>query len=112
VIKSVEDHSRVENERNVLNRFQHRTQYLRPLIDEIDEPSTPVTIPLQYLQGNLLEASIAKTLNRSELKYVSRCVLEALKILHEDIFVHTGTTLALISDGLCVTNGCSRCQAG
>jgi hypothetical protein len=32
-------------------------------------------------------------LNRRELKYVSRCVLEATKTLHEDGFVHTGTML-------------------
>jgi serine/threonine protein kinase len=90
VIKSVQDHPRVENERNVLKRFQYRTPYLRPLIDEIDEPSVPVTIALKYLQGDLLDASVAKTLNRRELKYVSRCVLEAMKTLHEDGFVHTG----------------------
>ncbi|KAI1669890.1 Serine/threonine protein kinase [Pyrenophora tritici-repentis] len=89
VIKSVLDHPRVENERNVLKRFQHRTPHLRPLIDEIDELSFPVTIALRYLQGDLFDASVAKTLNRRELKYVSRCVLEAMKTLHEDGFVHT-----------------------
>jgi serine/threonine protein kinase len=90
VIKSVLGHPRVENERNALKRFQHRTPHLRPLIDEIDEPSLPVTIALKYLHGDLLDASVAKTLNRRELKYVSRCVLEAIKTLHEDGFVHTG----------------------
>ncbi|KAF1912983.1 putative serine/threonine protein kinase [Ampelomyces quisqualis] len=89
VIKSVKGHPRVENERSVLRRFQHRTPYLRPLIDEIDEPSIPVTIALKYLQDDLLNASITKTLNRKELKFVLRCVLEALKTLHEDGFVHT-----------------------
>ncbi|RYN85812.1 hypothetical protein AA0119_g13090 [Alternaria tenuissima] len=89
VIKSVLDHPRVENERDVLKRFQHRTPYLRPLIDEIDEPFFPVTIALRYLQGDLLDASVARSLNRRELKHVSRCVLEALKTLHEDGFVHT-----------------------
>jgi serine/threonine protein kinase len=93
VIKSVLNHPRVENERNVLKRFQHRTPHLRPLIDEIDEPSFPVTIALMYLQRDLLDASVAKTLNRRELKYVSRCVLEAIKTLHEDGFVHTGILL-------------------
>lgn len=67
--------------------------YLRPLIDEIDDPSVPVTIALKYLQRDLLDASVGKTLNRRELKYVSRCVLEALKTLHEDGFVHTGIML-------------------
>ena len=104
VIKSVLDHPRVENERDILKRFQHRTPYLRPLIDEIDEPSFPVTIALRYLQGDLLDASVARILNKRELKHVSRCVLEALKTLHEDGFVHTGMLLSWLSDKYCVTD--------
>jgi hypothetical protein len=111
VIKSVLDHPRVENERDVLQRFQHRTPYLRPLIDEIDEPTFPVTIALKYLQGDLLEASVARTLNRREVRHVSRCVLEALKTLHEDGFVHTGTLLPELNDKFCVTDRWYRCQA-
>jgi len=111
VIKSVLDYPRVENERDVLKRFQHRTPYLRPLIDEIDEPTLPVTIALKHLQGDLLEASIARTLNRQELKHVSRCVLEALKTLHEDGSVHTGTLLSGLHDKFCVTDRRYRCQA-
>lgn len=63
---------------------------LRPLIDEISEPSTPSTIVLKYLEDHLLNSSITKTLNRKELKYVSRGILEALKVLHENRYVHTG----------------------
>lgn len=74
----------MENERNVLRHFQDRTPYLRPLIDEIEEPSDPPTIVLKYLEDHLLNASIKKTLNRRELKYVSRRILEALKVLHEE----------------------------
>ena len=54
VIKSV----RVENERNVLRRFQERTPYLRPLTDDIEEPSEPITIVLRYLDDTLQNASI------------------------------------------------------
>jgi serine/threonine protein kinase len=104
VIKSVQGHPRVENEKKVLRRFQHRTPYLRPLIDEINELFVPVTIVLKHLQGDLLDASVAKTLSRRELKYVSRCVLEALKALHEDGFVHTGIMLPRNRDMLWVTN--------
>jgi hypothetical protein len=71
----------VENERDVLKRFKDRTPYLRPLIDEIEEPSDPSTIVLKYLEDHLLKASIKNTLNRKELKYVSRRILEALKVL-------------------------------
>ena len=90
VIKSVQNHPRVENERDVLKRFQDRTPYIRPIIDEIKEPSMPVTIALRYLQSDVLRETITKTFNRKELKYVSRCILEALSLLHEDGFVHTG----------------------
>ena len=93
VIKGVQGHPRVENERDVLISFQDRTPYLRPLIDEIEEPPDPPTIVLKYLEDNLLNASIKKTLNRKELKYVSRRILEALKVLHEDCYVHTGKSL-------------------
>jgi serine/threonine protein kinase len=109
VIKSVRDHPRVENERNVLRRFQHRTPYLRPLVDEIDDPSLPVTIVLKHMKGDLLDASIARTLNRRELRHVSRCVLEALKTLHEDGFVHTGMRLPCLSDVALIANEFLRC---
>ncbi|MCJ1403023.1 hypothetical protein MMC11_006245 [Xylographa trunciseda] len=93
VIKSVRGHPRVENERDILGHFQYRTHYLRPLIDEIEEPSDPLTIVLKHLDDHLLHASTKKTLNRKELKYVSRCILEALKVLHEDGYVHTDVKL-------------------
>jgi serine/threonine protein kinase len=90
VIKSVRDHPRVKNERDILKRFQSRTSFLRPLVDEIEEPYSPVTIALRYLESDLLAASISKTLNRKELKHASRYILEALKTLHEDGYVHAG----------------------
>ncbi|MCJ1255284.1 hypothetical protein MMC24_003100 [Lignoscripta atroalba] len=93
VIKSVKGHPRVENERDVLKRFQYRTPHLRPLIDEIEELSDPPTIVLKYLDDDLLNASINRTLNRRELKYVSRRILEALKVLHEDGYAHTDVKL-------------------
>lgn len=82
----------MEDERLVLKRFQDRTPYLRPLIDEIEERSDPPTIVLKYLESHLLDASIKKTLNRKELKYVSRRMLEALNVRHEHGFVYTGRT--------------------
>lgn len=78
------------NERDVLKRFQHRTPYLRPLVDEIEEESLPSTIALKYLEDDLLRANIKKKMNRKELKYVSKRILEALKVLHGDNYVHTG----------------------
>jgi hypothetical protein len=58
VIKGVEGHPRVENERDVLKRLQHRTPFLRPLIDEIEEPSTLTTIALKYLESDVLTETI------------------------------------------------------
>lgn len=88
VAKSVSGHPRVENERDVLKRFQSRSTYIRPLIDEIQDPAEP-PIVLRYLEEDLLDASIRKTLNRKEIKYVARGVLEALNVVHEDGYVHT-----------------------
>ncbi|XMA12056.1 hypothetical protein WAI453_004847 [Rhynchosporium graminicola] len=70
-----------------------RTPYLRPVIDEIEEPSDPPTIVLKYLHDHLLNASIEKTLNRQELKFISRRILEALKVLHDETYVHTDVKL-------------------
>jgi serine/threonine protein kinase len=90
VIKGVEGHPRVENERDVLKRLQHRSPFLRPMIDEIEEPFTPTTIALKHLENDVLTETIKKTLNRKELKHICRSVLEALKVLHEENLVHTG----------------------
>ncbi|KAJ9244965.1 hypothetical protein DTO169E5_1346 [Paecilomyces variotii] len=85
VVKSVY-HFRLQNERDVLKRFQSRTPFIRPLLDEIADPPA---IVLKHLDDHLLNASISKRLTSSEIKYVARGILEALKVLHEDGFVHT-----------------------
>jgi hypothetical protein len=81
VVKGVHGHFRVENERNALRRFRDRTPFIRPLIDEIEDPSDPPAIVLRHLEDNLLRASVKETLNRKELKYISRRILEALRVL-------------------------------
>jgi serine/threonine protein kinase len=92
VIKSVKGHQRVENERDVLKRLQDRTPFLRPLVDEIKEPSIPTTIALKYLESDLLRETIKKPLNRKELKHVCWNILNALRVLHDENLVHTGMT--------------------
>lgn len=89
IVKSVH-HFRLQNERDVLKRFQSPTQFIRPLVDETVEPSDPPTIVLGYLDDHLLNASATRRLTGKEIKYVARRILEALKVLHEDNFVHTG----------------------
>ncbi|KAI0427229.1 STE/STE20 protein kinase [Xylaria sp. FL1042] len=89
IVKSVRGHPRVENERDVLKRFQHRSPYLRPLIDEIQDPAEPTTIVLRHLESDLLESTIQQPLNSKEIKYVSKRILEALSVMHEDGYVHT-----------------------
>ncbi|KAF1996578.1 kinase-like protein [Amniculicola lignicola CBS 123094] len=93
VIKSVFNHPRVQHERDILRRFQERTPYLRSMIDEIQDPAEPVTIVLKYLDDNLHNASNRQTLNRREVQYVSKRLLQALSVLHEDGFVHTDVKL-------------------
>ncbi|RMZ83053.1 hypothetical protein DV738_g1432, partial [Chaetothyriales sp. CBS 135597] len=89
VVKSVEGHWRLHNERDILKRFQDRTPHLRPLLDEIEEPAEPPAIVLKHLDDDLTRASRKKPLTRQEIKYVARGVLEALKVFHEDGYVHT-----------------------
>jgi serine/threonine protein kinase len=93
VIKSAR-HFRITNERDVLRTFQSKTPHLRPLIDEIVEPADPPAIVLKYLENDLLSASNAKRLSGREIRYVSKRVLETLKVLHEDGYVHTGRDYA------------------
>ena len=92
VIKSVR-HFRLENERDILRRFQSRTSSLRPLIDEIEDPSDPPALVLKHLDDDLLNASAAQRLTRFEIKHVAKSTLEALRVLHVDSYVHTGMVL-------------------
>lgn len=109
IVKSVQDHFRVQNERDVLRHLNGRSSHIRPLLDEIQDPAEPVTIVLPYLQDDLLEASKKKSLTSEEIRYVSRRVLKALSIIHHEGYVHTGqlipTALFLVS----VTKSGARC---
>ncbi|KAI1194143.1 STE/STE20 protein kinase [Nemania serpens] len=93
ILKSVAGHPRVENERDVLQRFQAKSPYIRPLIDEIQDPAEPITIVLKHLDTDLLKETVKRPLSRKEIKHVSRRVLEALNTLHEDGYVHTDIKL-------------------
>lgn len=74
----------------MLKRLQVRTPFLRPLVDEIEEPPTPTTIALRYLESDLLLETVKKTLDRKELKHVCWNILNALEVLHDENLVHTG----------------------
>lgn len=75
------------NERDILQRFQN-TSTLRRLIDEVQDP--PLLV-LEHLDSNLLMESATKKLQSSEVKCVTKAVLQALAALHEEGIVHTGT---------------------
>ena len=90
MIKSVAGHPRVEHERDILRLFD-KSPLLRKLVDEIDVPGNPTTIVLEYLDADLDQCSKEKRLNRYELKYVSKRILQALDALHDRGYVHTGT---------------------
>lgn len=84
-------HFRLQNERDILRRFQNRTHFIRPLIDEVlDNPLDTPTLILRYLDDDILHASNSQRLTRPEVKYVAKKVLKALSILHDEGFVHTG----------------------
>ncbi|KXX77786.1 Serine/threonine-protein kinase PAK 4 [Madurella mycetomatis] len=93
IIKSVRGHWRLQNEVDILKRYQSKTPFLRPVIDEIWEPTDPPSIVLRHLDSQLLTESKKKRLTRPEIKQVARCVLEALHVLHKDGMVHTDIKL-------------------
>ena len=84
-------HFRLQNERDVLRRFQTRASSLRPLLDEITDPADSPAIVLKYLDDDLLHASATRRLSGPEIKYVAGRVLEALSVLHDHGYVHAGT---------------------
>ena len=109
VIKSAR-HFRIGNERDVLRSFQAKT-HLRPLIDEIVVPADPPAIVLKHLDDDLLNASNTKKLNTREIKYVSKRILEALDVLHEAGYVHTGQVyLLMVRVVALVSNGQGQCR--
>ena len=74
-----------------LKRFQSKTPFLRPIIDEILDPVSPRSAVMQYLDSELLTESKQKRLTRPEIKQVAKCVLDVLRVLHKEGMVHTGT---------------------
>ncbi|KAE8363787.1 hypothetical protein BDV27DRAFT_129475 [Aspergillus caelatus] len=54
-------------------RFQRHAPFIRPLINEILEPSDP----------------LARVLKHLDVKYVARRILEALAVIHDYDYVHT-----------------------
>lgn len=77
---------RLENERDVLKHLYGQPG-IRPLLDEILEPPCLV---LKYLDEHSLHASNQKQLRKSDVKFVTKKVLEALDALHTAGYVHTG----------------------
>ncbi|PYI08868.1 serine/threonine protein kinase [Aspergillus sclerotiicarbonarius CBS 121057] len=88
VVKSVR-HFRLQNERDILLRFQSQSPYVRPLLDEIEDPPGPPALILRHLDDDLLRASNSRRLARPEVKYVAKRVLSALAVLHREGYVHT-----------------------
>ena len=79
---------------NSVRHFQSQISSLRPLIDEIQEPSDPPALVLKHLDDDLLNASAAQRLTGPEIKRVAKNVLEALEVLHDEGYVHTGMMLS------------------
>lgn len=61
----------------------------------IDTSDDPPSLILKYLDDNLLNASNAKKLERADIKYVARNILQALEALHRRGYVYTGDSAAL-----------------
>lgn len=89
VVKYVE-HFRLHTERQILRRFQGRTPFLRPLIDEGIDGHEWSPLVFRYLDDDLLHMCHNRPLTRDETKQVAKAVLEGLKVLHQDGYVHSG----------------------
>jgi len=83
--------NRIGNSSSTVPYFQHRDRTnhtcIRQMIDNIESPSSLV---LEYLDDNLQDVCSRKRLEGSDVKVVARTVLEALAVLHDSGFVHTG----------------------
>ncbi|SPQ24303.1 efde4d8b-ad32-4ca6-a2f4-90d746543e82 [Thermothielavioides terrestris] len=101
IVKSIRGHWRLQNEADILKQYQAQSPFLRPLLDEIVEPSDPPSIVLKHLDSDLLTESNRKRLSRPEIKQVAKCVLQALQVLHKDGLVHTDVKL----DNIFVNHG-------
>lgn len=88
VIKSVR-HVRLQNEFNLLKRFQHAAPF-RPLVDEIQEPADHPAIILKHYDCHTGDISATKGLSTREAKYVTWHILKALHVLHKSGYVHSG----------------------
>lgn len=86
VIKSV-NHSRLQRERDILVRFQHKTPRIRPLLDEVNSDTPTHALVMKWLNEDLSTRKLAG----AQLKFVARSVLEALQVLHAEGYVHTGS---------------------
>ncbi|MCJ1258387.1 hypothetical protein MMC24_006220 [Lignoscripta atroalba] len=75
----------LKNERHVLEAVRDNP-CIRPIIDISDGPPSLI---LKYLDDNLLNASNVKKLERADIKYVARNLLQALEALHSRGYVHT-----------------------
>ena len=94
IVKSV-NHFRLQNERDVLLRFQPRTPHIRPLLDEVDPDTPSHALVMRWLDSDLLAVTKRRQLASSEVKFVAKGVLEALQALHAKGYVHTGMTIWL-----------------
>ncbi|CZT40874.1 related to serine/threonine protein kinase [Rhynchosporium secalis] len=76
---------RLETERDILRHF-HARPGIRQLLDEVQNPPSLV---LKHLDESLLTVSNTKRLEKREIKFVAKKILEALQAFHEDGYVHT-----------------------
>lgn len=88
-MKSV-NHFRLQDERDVLVHFQQLTPHIRPLLDEVDPDTALHALVMRWLDSDLLDVTQTRRLASTEVKLVTKGVLEALQTLHAEGYVHTG----------------------
>jgi hypothetical protein len=97
---------RLQNERDVLRRFQTRTSlFFSPSTDRREgwkiRPIHRLALVLKHkhLDDDRVTASATRRLTRLEIRHVAKKVVEALQVLHEDGYVHTGMMWAQLLAG-------------
>lgn len=76
----------MNNEQKVLT-ILNQHQGIRRIIDDVKEPASLI---LEYMDDSLDDVCNGKGLESSDIKIVAHTILEALAVLHEHGFVHTG----------------------
>lgn len=86
ITKAIQGHWRLQNERDLLKRFQGKTPNLRPLLDEIHDPVELSAIVLKYFDDDLLHASVSDMSEGYSLIWLIHELSHCLRRMHKFLY--------------------------